>query len=127
MDWLLQVRSIIDNYKASNRTIGSKCRQISEMLLVKVDGKRVYDGNEFEVEQAKHRKKTVRKLKEIYNGIIGTMSKTFEVGCCRSLYIIMIIPIVDGISILVYHFLFAALCTFSAVFTLEIPEYLPPL
>ena len=99
MDWLLQVRSIIDNYKASNRTIGSKCRQISEMLLVKVDGKRVYDGNEFEVEQAKHRKKTVRKLKDVYNGIVGTMSKTFEVGyCCGVFYHHDPLPIVGGIN-----------------------------
>ncbi len=99
MDWLLQVRSIIDNYKASNRTIGSKCRQISEMLLVKVDGKRVYDGNEFEVEQAKHRKKTVRKLKDVYNGIVGTMSKTFEVGCCCGVfYHHDPLPIVGGIN-----------------------------
>ncbi len=88
IDPLLQVRCIIDNYKASNRTIGSKCRLISDILLVKVDGKRVYDGNEFEVEQAKHRKKTVRKLSEVYSGIIGTMSKTFDVGCCGVIVIL---------------------------------------
>lgn len=49
------------------------------MLLVKVDGKRVYDGNEFEVEQAKHRKIIVKKLRDVHNEIIQAMSKTFEV------------------------------------------------
>ncbi len=45
---------------------------------MKVDGKRVYDGNEFEVEQAKHRQSTVRKLRDVHNEIIQAMSKTFE-------------------------------------------------
>lgn len=79
------MRSIIDNYKASNRNIGSKCRQISEILLVKLDGKRVYDGNEFEVEQHKHRQSTLKKLRNVHERITGAMSKTFEVCLDTSL------------------------------------------
>ena len=74
---------IIDNYKSTNRNIGSSCRKISEMLLVKLDGKRVYDGSEFEVEQYNHRQSTQKKIKEMHLGIISTMRKIFEVCTFR--------------------------------------------
>lgn len=74
-----QVRRIIDNYKSSNRNIGSKCRQISEMLLVKLDGKRVYESNEFEMEQQQHRQGIQKKLQGLHKEIITTMKRTFEV------------------------------------------------
>ena len=77
---LLQVRVIIDNYKSTNRAIGMSCRNISEMLLVKMDTKRVYDGNEFEVEQYKHRKTVQKKILEIHTDIVTTMRKIFQVG-----------------------------------------------
>ena len=45
-----------------------------------MDGKRVYDGSEFEKEQYRHRKNTVRKLRDAHGEIIGIMARTFEVG-----------------------------------------------
>lgn len=40
--WPLQVQSVVDGYKVSNLSISNLCRQISEALLVKIDGKTVY-------------------------------------------------------------------------------------
>lgn len=75
----LQVRVIIDNYKSTNRAIGLSCRNISEMLLVKMDTKRVYDGKEFEVEQYNHRNTVQKKILEIHAEIVKTMRKIFQV------------------------------------------------
>lgn len=48
---VLQVQDIVDDYKNANLTMSKNCKKISEMLLVKIDGKRVYDNLEFEDEQ----------------------------------------------------------------------------
>lgn len=53
---ILQVQDIVDDYKNANLTISKNCKKISEMLLVKIDGKRVYDNLEFEEEQVNHKK-----------------------------------------------------------------------
>ena len=53
---ILQVQDIVDDYKNANLTISKNCKKISEMLLVKIDGKRVYDNLEFEEEQVNHEK-----------------------------------------------------------------------
>lgn len=45
------MQDIVDDYKNANLTISKNCKKISEMLLVKIDGKRVYDNLEFEEEQ----------------------------------------------------------------------------
>ena len=45
------MQDIVDDYKNANLTISKNCKKISEMLLVKIDGKRVYDNLEFEDEQ----------------------------------------------------------------------------
>lgn len=70
---------IIDNYKSTNRNIGDSCRKISEMLLVRLDRKRVYDGGEFEVEQHNHRQTMQKKIQATHGTIITTMRKMFEV------------------------------------------------
>ena len=49
------------------------------MLLVKLDGKRVYESNEFEMEQHQHRQGIQKKLQSLHKEIINTMKKTFEV------------------------------------------------
>lgn len=40
----------MDDYKNVNLIIFKNCKKISEMLFVKIDGKRVYDNLEFEEE-----------------------------------------------------------------------------
>lgn len=78
---------IIENYKSTNRSIGSSCRKISEMLLVKLDGKRVYDGDEFEVEQHRHRRATQKKIHGMHSEIIAIMRKIFEVCVCVCVHV----------------------------------------
>ena len=63
----------------SNRQIGNKCREISEMLLVKLDGKRVYENEDFSTEQYKHCMSVKEKLLEIHRDIVNIMKGTFEV------------------------------------------------
>ena len=46
-----QVQSIVDEYKNANAMVANDCRTITQMLLVNIDGKRVYDNLEFEEEQ----------------------------------------------------------------------------
>ena len=48
---LPQVQAIVDEYKNANLMISKNCIKISEMLLVTIDGKRVYDNLEFEDDQ----------------------------------------------------------------------------
>lgn len=48
-----KVQGIVDDYKNANLMISKNCVKISEMLLVKIDGKRVYDNLEFEDEQVR--------------------------------------------------------------------------
>ncbi len=49
------------------------------MLFVKLDGKRVYENDEFTVEQYKHCITIKERLQEIHSDIISVMRQTFEV------------------------------------------------
>lgn len=44
----LKVQAIVDEYKNANLMISKNCIKISEMLLVAIDDKRVYDNLDFE-------------------------------------------------------------------------------
>ena len=57
--FVIQVQSIVDDHKNANITISKDCKKISEMLLIKIDGKRVYDNLEFEEEQVSPRQYSV--------------------------------------------------------------------
>lgn len=78
-----KVRDLIKNYKSSNRRIGASCRKISEMLLVKLDGKRVYENDEFASEQYKYCMATKEKIMETHQDIVTLMKTTHEVCTCR--------------------------------------------
>ena len=75
-----KVRATIDNYKSSNRAIGASCRKMCELLLVRIDGKKVYEGEEFASEQLHHRGSVLQRLKNLHHEIVGTMKKTYEVS-----------------------------------------------
>lgn len=74
----LKLCKIIQSYKVSNRLIGGNCRAISELLLVRHEEKRLYEGSVYELEQRQHREETQRKIKTIHQDIVATMRKTFE-------------------------------------------------
>ena len=75
-----KVQALIKNYKVSNRRIGSCCHRMCEMLLVRLDGKRVYEKDEFATEQYKHCQLVKDKLLEIHREIVTIMKGTFEVS-----------------------------------------------
>lgn len=74
-----KVQTIVDEYKEANANVSTDCRSISEMLLVRIDGKKVYENLEFDDDQKRHRTATRERLLEAYNSIISTMRQTFEV------------------------------------------------
>ncbi len=80
--WILfssQVKDTISNYKLSNRKVGMNCRKMSELLLVKVDSKRVYEADSFLTEQKNHCSKVLGQLNSLYQEIIDIMNATYEV------------------------------------------------
>ncbi|KAL5251273.1 hypothetical protein ACHWQZ_G016836 [Mnemiopsis leidyi] len=74
-----KVQAIVDSYKHANRSIQALCKRISESLLVSIDSKRIYESNEFEVEQQKHRATMQNKLVQLHEEIIAIMKNTYEV------------------------------------------------
>ena len=75
----MKLQALINAYKSSNRKIGQSCRRISEMLFIRLDGKRVYEKEEFSVELKQHYSEVKNRVKEIYYDIISTMKGTFQV------------------------------------------------
>nr|XP_039250408.1 dynein heavy chain 2, axonemal-like [Styela clava] len=74
-----KVQSIVDDYKSANLSIARSCRKISELLLVHLDGKRIYEDLEFQDDQFKHRDNMQKKLDACHAGIIATMKSTYKV------------------------------------------------
>ena len=74
-----RVTQVIESYKSSNRNIGQHCREISEMMMVWLDGRRVFEGDEFEQEQRQHRETVLGRMKEIYMEILHKMRRMSEV------------------------------------------------
>ena len=74
-----QLQAVVDNYKTANLTIARTCKQLSETLLVRIDGKKTYENLEFEQDQQKHRDGTQNRLHEMHRQIVSTMKTTYEV------------------------------------------------
>ncbi|XP_061620043.1 LOW QUALITY PROTEIN: dynein axonemal heavy chain 2 [Phyllopteryx taeniolatus] len=69
-----KVQVIVDGYKASNLTITNLCRQISETLLVRLDGKTLYRNWEFENDQSIHRQRQHELLRSALQRTVGIMT-----------------------------------------------------
>ena len=74
-----RVTQVIESYKSSNRNIGQHCREMSEMLMVRLDGRRVFEGDEFELEQCQHREAILGQMKEMYMEVLHKMRRMSEV------------------------------------------------
>ena len=59
--------------------ISQKCVNISDMILVKIDSRKVYENLEFDEEQERHRSSIQKRLKQLHDEIISTMKRTYEV------------------------------------------------
>ncbi|XP_074657783.1 dynein axonemal heavy chain 2-like [Tubulanus polymorphus] len=74
-----KVQSIVDDYKKANADVSNYCKKISELLLVKIDSKRVYENMEFDDDQGHHRVNVQKKLHETHNCVVQTMRDTYKV------------------------------------------------
>lgn len=74
-----KVRTLIDSYKTSNRFIARQCRGMSSLLMVKLDGKKVYEEDEFQREQQQHCASVQQKLQKLHDEIYRALRKTSEV------------------------------------------------
>ncbi|GFR64149.1 dynein, axonemal, heavy chain 2 [Elysia marginata] len=73
-----QAQSVVDAYKNANQNISIMCVKISELLLVKIDPKVVYEKMQFDEDQAKHREIVQRKLRETHEAIVATLQQSYE-------------------------------------------------
>ncbi|XP_045920170.1 dynein axonemal heavy chain 2 isoform X2 [Micropterus dolomieu] len=77
-DCLLHVNKVqlmVDGYKVSNLSISNLCRQMSETLLVKLDGKTVYRNLEFEDDQKAHQQSQLQILRSAHQEIADIMTR----------------------------------------------------
>ncbi|XP_053403795.1 dynein axonemal heavy chain 2-like isoform X4 [Mercenaria mercenaria] len=74
-----KIQNVVDDYKGANMEISTKCVNVSEMLLVKIDSRKVYENMEFDEAQASHRAIVQKRLKQYHDEIIATMRRTYEV------------------------------------------------
>lgn len=90
---LPQVQLMVDEYKAASLAASRLCEQISELLLVHVDGKMVYGDLEFQEDQQSHQRSQLLRLQNAHQDIIKIMARVYgtfhldgpEVGlsvCC---------------------------------------------
>lgn len=70
---------IVNEFKASTLTIGWRAQEISETLLVRVSGKRVYRDLEFEEDQREHRAAVQQKLMSLHQDVVAIMTNSYEV------------------------------------------------
>ncbi|KAJ0006370.1 hypothetical protein NQD34_013643, partial [Periophthalmus magnuspinnatus] len=74
-----KVHSIVEGYKLSNRSISNLCCEISEALLVQLDGKTVYRNLDFEHNQSTHQKSQLQILQSAHQQIVHIMTDIYEI------------------------------------------------
>ncbi|KAM5307672.1 dynein axonemal heavy chain 2 [Glossophaga mutica] len=74
-----KVQAIVNEFKASTLTIGWRAQEISETLLVRISGKRVYRDLEFEEDQREHRATVQQKLMSLHQDVVAIMTNSYEV------------------------------------------------
>ncbi|KAL8177106.1 UNVERIFIED_CONTAM: hypothetical protein K2H54_042125 [Gekko kuhli] len=74
-----KVQNIVNEYKAATLAIAQRAQQMSEALLVRITGKKVYNDLEFEEDQKEHRASAQQKLIGIHEECIAIMRQTYEV------------------------------------------------
>uniref|UniRef100_A0ABM5EJD6 Dynein axonemal heavy chain 2 isoform X2 n=1 Tax=Pogona vitticeps TaxID=103695 RepID=A0ABM5EJD6_9SAUR len=74
-----KVQNIVNEYKAATLAIARRAQQMSEALLVRLTGKRVYNDLEFEEDQKEHRASVQQTLVNLHEGSLAIMRQTYEV------------------------------------------------
>ncbi|XP_064181287.1 dynein axonemal heavy chain 2 [Anguilla rostrata] len=73
-----KVQQLVDEYKAANLAIARICRHMSELLLVRIDGKTVYQDLEFQEDQQAHRQSQQLRLRSAHHDIVSVMTRIYE-------------------------------------------------
>ncbi|XP_006899240.1 PREDICTED: dynein heavy chain 2, axonemal [Elephantulus edwardii] len=74
-----KVQMIMNEFKSSTLTIGWRAQEMSETLLVRISGKRVYRDLEFEEDQKEHREAVLQKLMSLHQDVVDIMINSYEV------------------------------------------------
>ncbi|KAI2662835.1 Dynein axonemal heavy chain 2 [Labeo rohita] len=72
-----KVQLMVDEYKAANLAASKLCEQISELLLVRVDGKMVYGDLEFQEDQQSHQHSQLLRLQNAHQDIIKNLARVY--------------------------------------------------
>ncbi|KAA0723088.1 Dynein heavy chain 2, axonemal [Triplophysa tibetana] len=72
-----KVQLMVDEYKAANLAVSKLCAQISELLLVRVDGKTVYGDLEFQEDQQNHQHSQLLRLQAAHQDMVNVMARVY--------------------------------------------------
>ncbi|XP_047186413.1 dynein axonemal heavy chain 2 isoform X2 [Scophthalmus maximus] len=78
LQYVEKVQVIVDSYKVSNLSISSLCSQMSETLLVRLDGRNVYSDLEFEDNQKAHQRSQRQILLSAHRDIIEIITRVYN-------------------------------------------------
>ena len=74
-----ELQVVVDRYKTSLMQCFRLCKRISELLLVKIDTRKIFENLEFEVDQMRHRRAISDNLSDLYESIEITLKQTHEI------------------------------------------------
>lgn len=74
---LPQLQLMVDEYKAADLATSKLCEQISELLLVRVDGKMFSGDLEFQEDQQSHQHSQLLRLQNAHQNIIKNMARVY--------------------------------------------------
>ncbi|KAK7909360.1 hypothetical protein WMY93_014044 [Mugilogobius chulae] len=74
-----KVHKVVEGYKLSIQSISNLCCEISETLLVRLDGKTVYRNLNFEDDQRAHRTRQLETLQSAHQQIVQIMTDVYEI------------------------------------------------
>ncbi|XP_028810290.1 dynein heavy chain 2, axonemal isoform X2 [Denticeps clupeoides] len=73
-----KVQLLVDEYKVAKQAIWRQCKQMSELLLVKLDGRSIFTELEFEKEQQAHRQCQLSRLETAHQDITKKMIHVYD-------------------------------------------------
>ncbi|XP_028285542.1 dynein heavy chain 2, axonemal [Parambassis ranga] len=74
-----KLQLIVDDYEMSKVSICNLCRQISEALLVRLDGKTVYRNLEFEDDQKVHQQSQLKIIMSAHHDIADILTRLYRI------------------------------------------------
>ncbi|XP_065104586.1 dynein axonemal heavy chain 2-like [Paramisgurnus dabryanus] len=72
-----KVQLMVDEYKVANLAVSKFCAEISDLLLVRVDGKIVYGDLEFQEDQKKHQHSQLLRLQAAHQEMVNILAKVY--------------------------------------------------